>query len=1019
MFRRFGPAGSLAIIAGLGGVVALALAVTSAQADSSALALQVTSTPEPTPVPPEFLPSPESSVESTSHSCVGIDCEFRVESSTDDAGLVVPFPTVGSCFYSTSFNEIWLGECPDGEAIISGFRFPNVTIPKDALIEEAYLEFTVDGPYDNNIRSEIYGELSPNPEPFGQPPSRPADRSRTFSFLTWLVPSTDPWQLSQTRRTPDLTPVLQEIIDQGNWQPGNAVAFIVEGVPLGAQSDPDPGRRHRRVIGIERPPATYSGDVARLIVRLKELPGPPTGFIRIPLRWCGLQGSPSMEDPGLLGLGTTDRVLINRHLLMNERIFVDQARIRFIVGAREGGFPVFEGTDPEPDETNVGNITNPRTISADAIRRAWNRCRLEWFDKDPDVTGLIALNINRFVDGNRTPDNRLLGYAGRPDPNDVGQQLLEGVASVIDRTYFVPPRTSGVALDPNEKWLGHELGHALSLVHIFPGNNLMDPENVAEIKLKDATKGDPPPDQVGIIRSQALLIPDVVTNPTLPPLGNTLPDVLDDTPPAEMFVDIDTVGLAVDQEEATTHLVASTFGLFPENILGLNYFFAVDLDNNPATGGSPGEIGVPTTTQGVELVGLVQVDVSGGVAQGTPTVWKFQNGQFVQIINPSIRATIGAFDIIDASATQDGSEPELIPTGQILQLILSNAVRGPIAEDIRLIAVTENPNTATVDSVEGSITLTPPTFPACQVSPSGALRGSAVTVTADTLPESSAVEVLLGTEQVATGSTDSEGNASIDFAIPSDAATGTRQILVHAVGTAVAADCLLQLSALPEFDVPPSPPSGSIFTVEVGQTVTFSIQASDADVSDVVTLGVIGLPAGASFPIPAPSIPTAATFSWTPTVEQIGSQVVVFTAVDSTGLSATPHSIGLNVPTRVDIDIKPGSDPNSINCNNDKQFVSVAILTTEGFDATTVDHTTVSFEGASETHVGKKSGEPRRHEVDVDGDGDIDLVFHFRMGETGLGCGSAGGTLFGETFDGPAIIGADAILMLDKGGGKP
>lgn len=268
MFRRFSPAGSLAIIAGLGGVVALALAVTSAQADSSALGLQVTSTPEPTPVPPEFLPSPESSGGSTSHSCIGIDCEFRVESSTDDAGLVVPFPPVGSCFYSTLANEVYLGECPDGEPIVSGFRFPNVTIPKDALIEEAYLEFTVDGPYDNNILSEIYGELSPNPQPFGPPPSRPADRSRTFSFLTWSVPSTDPWQLSQTRRTPDLTPVLQEIIDQGNWQPGNAVAFIVEGVPLGAQSDPDPARRHRRVIGIERPPATYSGDVARLIVRL-------------------------------------------------------------------------------------------------------------------------------------------------------------------------------------------------------------------------------------------------------------------------------------------------------------------------------------------------------------------------------------------------------------------------------------------------------------------------------------------------------------------------------------------------------------------------------------------------------------------------------------------------------------------------------------------------------------------------------------------------------------------------------
>jgi len=119
------------------------------------------------------------------------------------------------------------------------------------------------------------------------------------------------------------------------------------------------------------------------------------------------------------------------------------------------------------------------------------------------------------------------------------------------------------------------------------------------------------------------------------------------------------------------------------------------------------------------------------------------------------------------------------------------------------------------------------------------------------------------------------------------------------------------------------------------------------------------------------------------------------------------------------IDIKPCSDPNSINCNNENQVIAVAILTSEDFDATTVDHTTVTFEGASETHVDKKSGEARRHEEDVDGDGDTDLVFHFRLGDTDLTCDSTEGTLTGETFDGQAIEGTDAVRMIDRGGGKP
>jgi hypothetical protein len=121
----------------------------------------------------------------------------------------------------------------------------------------------------------------------------------------------------------------------------------------------------------------------------------------------------------------------------------------------------------------------------------------------------------------------------------------------------------------------------------------------------------------------------------------------------------------------------------------------------------------------------------------------------------------------------------------------------------------------------------------------------------------------------------------------------------------------------------------------------------------------------------------------------------------------------------VGIDIKPGSDPNSIQCNNDAGVIAVAILSTDDFDATTVDHTTVTFEGATETHLDKKTGLPRRHEEDVDGDGDIDLVFHFRFGDSNLGCASTEATLVGETFDGTAIEGTDAVRMVGSGGYQP
>jgi len=119
----------------------------------------------------------------------------------------------------------------------------------------------------------------------------------------------------------------------------------------------------------------------------------------------------------------------------------------------------------------------------------------------------------------------------------------------------------------------------------------------------------------------------------------------------------------------------------------------------------------------------------------------------------------------------------------------------------------------------------------------------------------------------------------------------------------------------------------------------------------------------------------------------------------------------------VEIDIKPGSGPNSINCNNPNGVIPVAILSSDSFDATTVDHTTVTFEGASETHMDKRTGQPRRHEEDVNGDGRMDLVFHFRLGDADLGCSSTEARLEGETFDGQPIFGVDSIRMVE--GGNP
>jgi hypothetical protein len=104
----------------------------------------------------------------------------------------------------------------------------------------------------------------------------------------------------------------------------------------------------------------------------------------------------------------------------------------------------------------------------------------------------------------------------------------------------------------------------------------------------------------------------------------------------------------------------------------------------------------------------------------------------------------------------------------------------------------------------------------------------------------------------------------------------------------------------------------------------------------------------------------------------------------------------------VDVDVKPGSDPNSTNIGS-RGVIPVAILTTSDFDAADVDPDTVLFEGASPVHYAPE---------DVDVDGDLDLIMHFRTQETDIAEDAMEACLTGETFSGQPVQGCDVIRIV-------
>lgn len=116
------------------------------------------------------------------------------------------------------------------------------------------------------------------------------------------------------------------------------------------------------------------------------------------------------------------------------------------------------------------------------------------------------------------------------------------------------------------------------------------------------------------------------------------------------------------------------------------------------------------------------------------------------------------------------------------------------------------------------------------------------------------------------------------------------------------------------------------------------------------------------------------------------------------------------------IDIKPGSSQNSINLKS-KGVVPVAVLTTDGFFADTIDPSTVYFAGAA----------PVRWKLeDVDDDGDDDMIFHFRTQELELDQDSTEATLEAkladftatqsteQVSDGTVVSGTDEVRIVSS-----
>ncbi|MBI2891215.1 MAG: LamG domain-containing protein, partial [Nitrospirae bacterium] len=109
-----------------------------------------------------------------------------------------------------------------------GMRFLSVPIPQGAAITSAYVEFETDETGSTTTNLTFNGEAADSAAAFTSGAYNISSRTKTTASVAWnSVPA---WStLGEKHQSPDLTSIVQEIVNRSGWASGNNIVMIVTG----------------------------------------------------------------------------------------------------------------------------------------------------------------------------------------------------------------------------------------------------------------------------------------------------------------------------------------------------------------------------------------------------------------------------------------------------------------------------------------------------------------------------------------------------------------------------------------------------------------------------------------------------------------------------------------------------------------------------------------------------------------------------------------------------------------------
>jgi hypothetical protein len=160
-----------------------------------------------------------------------------VNSSLDDHEEWIAGPNQSNVVgdMDAASSDLELGqESANADPQLVGMRFTNVTIPANATIVNAYIQFAVDATAKNTDPCvlTVQTEDNINPATFSDNPFSLTSRTLMPGTVTWNVSGAS-WatvgSAGPDQRTSDIKSLVQALVNKAGWASGNAMAFYIKG----------------------------------------------------------------------------------------------------------------------------------------------------------------------------------------------------------------------------------------------------------------------------------------------------------------------------------------------------------------------------------------------------------------------------------------------------------------------------------------------------------------------------------------------------------------------------------------------------------------------------------------------------------------------------------------------------------------------------------------------------------------------------------------------------------------------